>query len=373
MTTPLWKAAALFAAGPCLSAYGQQDPSHFHGHLVLSGGDVSAAADEERQGVVFKDHGQPEDIFKIFKDHGATCIRLRLFVNPHGRGGTFNDLPYTIALAKRVKAAGLLFSLDLHYSDTWADPQHQITPAAWQQLAFPQLVDQVRTYTEQTLQAFQAAGVTPDVVQIGNEITHGLLWPLGHVDPNGANQDVQFDHVAALLKAGIEGVHLALGKDTPTKILIHIDGADATKTALWFFDNITRRQVPFDMIGFSYYPFSSDKLSTVKRTFQLVATKYGKPMIIAETGYPFVDSPLWKGQHRSFAFPLTPEGQKQYLQTLIEIVHDAPNGLGAGVLYWFPESVPAPGASGWHTWNGGDAAMFDHNGNALPSFEAFGS
>ena len=324
----------------------------------------------ETQGVVYKDGGKPKDIFAIFHDRGATCVRLRLFVQPNGKGGVVNDTAYTIALAKRVKAAGLLFSLDFHYSDTWADPGHQQTPVAWRDLPFPQLVDQARNYTADTLKAFKDAGVTPDVVQIGNEITHGLLWPMGALGTKSVSEDVAFDRVAELLKADVQGIHLALGEDTATKIMIHIDGADATKTVQWFFDHIAARHVPFDMIGLSYYPTWGGDLSHVKRTLEMAAESYGKPIIIAETAYPFVDSPSLEGPRKSFKWPLTPNGQKQYLEALLQLVRETPGGLGAGVLYWYPESV-APKNSTEGMWNGGDAAMFDHDGNALPVFDAF--
>jgi len=336
----------------------------------LFGGDVSMAPKLEAEGVVYKDGGKPRDIFAIFRDRGATCIRLRLFVDPNGQGGVVNDVPYTLALAKRVKAAGLLFSLDLHYSDTWADPGRQRTPAAWSDLSFPQLVDQTRAYTAETLKAFRDAGVTPDLVQIGNEITYGLLWPVGQVRKNDPSEDAAFDRLADLLKADVQGIHLALGDNTQTKILIHIDSADATKTVGWFFDNITRRHVPFDMIGLSYYPFFGSGLSHVKETLAFAARAYGKPIMIAETAYPFVDGPVWKGQRRSLDWPLTPEGQKQYLLALLKIVQETPNGLGAGILYWYPESVPPKNNAG-RMWNDGDAALFDHDGNALPAFGVF--
>ena len=363
MLSPVLKVAALLALMlPC-----HADDAAFP---QMFGADVSMASKLEEKGVVYKDGGQPKDIFAIFKDHGATCIRLRLFVNPDGKGGVVNDLPYTIALAKRVKAAGLVFSLDLHYSDTWADPGHQITPAAWRNLTFPQLVDQVRDYTATTLKAFRDAGVTPDVVQIGNEITHGMLWPQGQI--KGHQDDTDFDHLADLLKAGAQGVHLALGDDTKTKIMIHIDRGDATSRVKWFFDHITARHVPFDMIGLSYYPFWSGPLDHLKATLVMAAKTYGKPIIVAETAYPFVDSPSWKGQNKSFDFALTPDGQKQYLEALVRIVRETPDGLGAGVLYWYPESVPIKDGGG-AVWYGGNAAMFDHDGNALPAFDTFRS
>jgi len=324
----------------------------------------------EEQGVIYKDGGKPKDIFAIFHDRGATCVRLRLFVQPNGKGGVVNDYAYTIALAKRVKAAGLLFSLDFHYSDTWADPGQQRTPAAWRDLSFPHLVNQTRDYTADTLKAFKDAGVTPDVVQIGNEITHGLLWPLGGLGIKRFSDDAAFDRVAELLKADVDGIHLALGNDTPTKIMIHIDGADATSTVKWFFDHINARHVPFDMIGLSYYPTWGGDLSHVKTTLAMAAKAYGKPIVIAETAYPFADSPALEGRKKSFKWPLTPEGQKQYLEDLLQLVRETPGGLGAGVLYWYPESVP-PKTSSEPMWNGGDEAMFDHDGNALPAFDAF--
>jgi arabinogalactan endo-1,4-beta-galactosidase len=325
----------------------------------------------EAQGVIYKDGGKPKDIFAIFRDRGATCVRLRLFVQPNGKGGVVNDLPYTINLAKRVKAAGLLFCLDLHYSDTWADPSHQKTPAAWRNLSFSALVDKTRDYTAATLEAFKNAGVPPDVVQIGNEITYGLLWPFGAIHmTKDASEAADFDHVAELLKAGVQGVHLALGDGTSTKIMIHIDGADATDTVRWFFNGITDRHVPFDMIGLSYYPTWGSDLSHVQKTLEMAAQTYGKPIVIAETAYPFADSPALEGQKKSFAWPLTPDGQKQYLKTLLQLVRNTPGGLGAGVLYWYPESV-APKTSANHMWNGGNDAMFDHDGNALPVFDAF--
>jgi arabinogalactan endo-1,4-beta-galactosidase len=368
MTARLWEAAAFAGIMIACPARAQGPPAPLP---FLFGGDVSMASKLESEGVVYKDGGKPKDIFAIFHDHGATCIRLRLFVHPNGKGGVVNDIPYTIALAKRVKAAGLLFSLDFHYSDSWADPGQQRTPAAWRDLSFPQLVQRTQDYTEETLKAFRDAGVTPDVVQIGNEITHGLLWPMGELGRKDEPEDVAFDRVAELLKADVRGLHLALGDDTATKVLIHIDGADATGTVKWFFDPITKRKVPFDMIGLSYYPFSSGSLDHVVATFKLAA-KYGKPIIIAETAYPYVESSMWKGQRKSFVEPLTPEGQKQYLLDLLQVVRGAPGGLGAGILYWYPESVPSKNP-GEDQWNGGLAAMFDRDGNALPAFDAFGA
>jgi arabinogalactan endo-1,4-beta-galactosidase len=334
----------------------------------LFGGDTSMVPKMEADGVVYKDGGVPKDFFAIFRDRGANTIRLRLFVDPNGRGGVVNDIPYTIALAKRVKAAGLIFILDFHYSDTWADPGKQGTPKAWSQLPFPQLVSTTHDYTASTLKAFRAAGAAPDIVQIGNEITHGLLWPIGMLSTKAPAQDAAFDRVSAILKADADAVHAALGEHT--KILIHIDGADATGTVKWFFDNITKRGVPFDIIGLSYYPQSGSNLSHVKETLAMAANSYGKPIVIAETAYPFASSLTKDASGKSYNWPLTPTGQKQYFMDLLHLVLATPHGLGAGILYWYPESVPYKEAS-QHQWNQGNDAMFDRDGNALPILDVF--
>lgn len=337
----------------------------------LLGGDLSMVPAIEQAGVQFKNGGRPEDIFAIFRAHGANCVRLRLFVQPDGRAGVINDLPYTLALAKRVKAAGLLLSLDLHYSDTWADPGNQTTPVAWQKLAPAALADQVRAYTAETFRAFAAAGGVPDVVQIGNEIASGLLWPTGRLGGEGPATAAQFDQVAALLKAGVAGVREGIGNGPMPRIMLHIDGGDNLAKAKWFFEGISRRGVPFNVIGLSYYPFYNGTLHDLRQTLDFLARTYGKPVAVVETAYPHAEMPWIKPQdRRGLEFPLTPAGQRDFLRALVQAVRETPGGLGAGVIYWYPESVPVhrPEVNDWH---GGDAAMFDREGNALPAFAAF--
>jgi arabinogalactan endo-1,4-beta-galactosidase len=334
--------------------------------LFLLGGDISLAPKLEEHGVVFKDNGAAEDIFKIFRAHNANCVRLRLFVHPDGRNGVVNDLPYTIALAQRVKAAGLLFSLDFHYSDTWADPAHQTRPAAWKDLSFPELVIKARQYTAETLRAFKDAGVPPDVVQIGNEITNGMMWPGTDFEDKSTSDSIHFDRLAQLLAACGEGVHLGLGPDSRTKIMIHLSSGSQKAITQWFFDNITKRRVAFDIIGLSYYPFWAGNLDQLKETLRFTALTYGKPVAVVETAYPHEDSPEWKGK-KNLVWPHTPDGQRIYLHDLIAAVRETPRGLGAGVLYWYPESIAgSPGS-----WFEGQLALFDRNGNALPALQEF--
>lgn len=338
----------------------------------LLGADVSLAPSIEQAGIRFKDGGKPEDIFAIFRAHGANCVRLRLFVHPNGKDGVVNDLPYTLALAKRVKAAGLLLSLDFHYSDTWADPGHQATPAGWQGLTLPPLADRTREYTAGVLRACQEAGVLPDMVQIGNEITVGLLWPTGRLAVKDVPEDMAFDRVAVLLKAGAEGVRTGVGTGAMPKIMLHIDGGESRGRAQWFFDRLTRRGVPFDLVGLSYYPFNKGTLEDLRQTLAFVATTYHKPVAVVETAYLHADDPSIKPADRAgLTFPLTPGGQRDFLAALVKTVRETPEGLGAGVLYWYPESVPVRSAAvdGWY---GGKAALFDAEGNGLPALGAFG-
>jgi arabinogalactan endo-1,4-beta-galactosidase len=335
----------------------------------LFGADLSLLPKLEAAGAVFKDAGKPGDVIAFLRARGANCVRLRLFVNPNGQAGVVNDLPYTIALAQRVKAAGMQLYLALHYSDTWADVRAQLAPAAWRNLPFPELVETMEKYTVEVVTAFKDAGVAPDIVQVGNEITNGLLGPATSFEDKGVAQDVVFDRLCALLKAGIRGVHAALGESSPVKIVIHIDNAGKLAVTRWFFDNVTKRQVLFDVIALSYYPFWQGSLTQLQENLIFAAKTYGKPVLVAETAYPWVETEYWKAKE-NLNFPLTPQGQRLFLEALIATVRAVPHNLGLGVLYWYPESlaVKSPAILDW--WDG-ELSLFDREGNALPAWDAF--
>ncbi len=203
------------------------------------GADVSFLGNAEQHGVIFKDHGIAKPCLEILKDHGYNWIRLRIFVHPTVLP---NNLPYTIALAKQAKKLGYKFLLDFHYSDTWADPGKQFIPAAWQRKTHAELVLAVFDYTRDTIGAFRDAGVLPDMVQIGNEVTNGMLWPDGKLPEN-------WDHFAELVQAGINGVDAGRGNGVRPKIMIHIDrGGDSVRTKA-FFDKLLSYGISFDVIG----------------------------------------------------------------------------------------------------------------------------
>ena len=147
----------------------------------LLGADISMLARLEQRGAIYREDGKPQDAIHVFTHHGWNCFRLRLFVDPNGQGGVVNSLDYTRVLARRIKDAGATFILDIHYSDTWADPQHQVKPAAWKDLPFEALEKKVHDYTESVIAQLKSDGCLPQIVQIGNEITPGMLWPDGQL------------------------------------------------------------------------------------------------------------------------------------------------------------------------------------------------
>lgn len=321
---------------------------------LLMGGDVSMLARNEELGAVYRIDGQPRPSLELLRASGWNCLRLRLFVAPDGRGGVVQDLPYTIALAQRIRQAGFQLLLDLHYSDTWADPQKQTKPAAWRDLPFDQLVAKVESYTAEVMAALRAAGVTPEYVQVGNEITPGLLWPDGRSD--------HADAFGALLRAGVRGVKRDAVAGEQVRIVIHADcGGDAGRTR-WFYDRVLAQQVPFDVIGLSYYPWWHGPLDKLTANMSACAKAYGRPVWVVETAYPYTNPEYWDKQP-NVPWPISPEGQSHFLTDLAAAVRAVPDGLGLGVLYWFPESVALPNQ---YTWNGGATALFDHEGNRLP-------
>ena len=197
---------------------------------------------------MFKENGRPVDVLAMLREHHYNWVRLRVFHDPSAHPDQLpNDLSYTLALARRAKAAGFNLLLDLHYSDTWADPGKQTTPAAWGELSHAQLVEQVYSYTRDTMAAFAGAGAMPQMVQVGNEITYGMLWPDGKLPGH-------WDNFTDLLKAGIRCIETGRGSEPMPRIMIHIDRSGDYDGALEFFDNLIARHVSFDVMGLSYYP-----------------------------------------------------------------------------------------------------------------------
>ena len=332
----------------------------------IAGADFSDLAFFESRGVVYRDGGQVRDGLAILKNHGLTCVRLRLFTSsaaqaqadPYNYG---NNLDYTVPLALRVKNAGLQLMLDFHYSDTWADPGHQTKPAAWTSLTFPQLTQQMRQYNSNCIAALKAAGAMPDYVQVGNEIIGGLLWPDGQV--GGTNDTpAQWSKLAQLLTNAIAGVNDAAGPQPP-KILIHIDRGGDWGGTQWFFDHLLQQRVPFDIIGESYYPFWHGSLDSLRLCLTNAAARYGKPLIVAETAFPYAYST------NIYGIPATTNGQVQYVVALAQVLKGVPGGKVIGAFWWGAEYQHLQGVNLGGCEN---RSFFGDRGDLLPVAEAFG-
>jgi arabinogalactan endo-1,4-beta-galactosidase len=312
------------------------------------GADLSFLKQAEDQGKIFKDGGIAKPGLTIFKDHGYNWIRLRLFHTPTELP---NNLAYTIALAQSAKKLGFHFLLDYHYSDTWADPAKQFTPKAWEGMSHAQLVAAVYEYTRQTIAAFRDAGVLPDMVQIGNEVINGMMWPDGRLPEN-------WNNFAELIKAGIAGVEAGKGDAPRPQIMIHIDrGGDKVRTKE-FFDKLNSYGVHFDVIGQSYYPWWQGSLNDLRENLIFMAKEYKKDIMVVEAAYNWKPAEY---QKQPGPFPESPEGQKQFLEEVNRIVQETPDGLGKGVFWWEPAVAGPLGSRGF----------FDDTGNALPVITTF--
>ncbi|EHI54100.1 arabinogalactan endo-1,4-beta-galactosidase [Aeromonas salmonicida subsp. salmonicida 01-B526] len=357
----------------------------------IKGADLSMLAEVEKHGGKFFDeHGNPQDAMAILKENGFNYIRLRLWVDPKDAdgkpyGGGNNDLATTIELAKRAKANGMKFLLDYHYSDFWTDPARQNKPKAWASMNIDQLTEAVYQHTKTTMDAFAKAGVLPDMVQVGNEINGGMLWPEGKSwGQNGG----EFDRLAGLLNAGIKAVK---EHGDQIKIMLHLAEGTKNDTFIWWFDEITKRKVPFDIIGLSYYIYWNGPMNALQYNMNDISKRYDKDLIVVEAAYGYTTANCDNAENNftskeadDAGYPATVQGQANYLHDLLQVVTKVPEGRGKGVFYWEPAWLPTPGAT-WATkagmkynsddWKEGNArenqSLFDCQGKVLPSIKAF--
>jgi arabinogalactan endo-1,4-beta-galactosidase len=268
-----------------------------------------------------------------------------------------------------VKAAGASLLLDLHYSDTWADPGHQVTPGAWTGLDLEGLEHQIESYTVEVLGAFRQAGALPDMIQVGNEVDAGMLWPLGQLRYD-ADSLASWDRFTRLLKAGIRGVRAALGPADSVRIMVHYSQGGNPDRTRWFLDHLDAAGVAYDLIGLSYYPWWHGPLAGLRANLVATAERYGRDIMVVEAGYPW-RAGGWEGMGSTpsaMAWPVSPEGQAQFLRDVIAAVGAAPSGRGAGVLWWYPEAIEVPGL---FVWGGGSLSWFDRGGGLLPAGSVF--
>lgn len=315
------------------------------------GADVSGMRPDE----TFKDHGVEKPGLQVFRDNGYNWVRYRLWHTPT-RGP--QNLEYTIERAKEAKELGFKFLLNYHYSDWWADPLKQPIPAAWEEMDAEEMAKAVFEYTRDTIAAFREAGVLPDMVQVGNEIGNGMLFPLGKIRDweSKEKSPENWDNLAAFLEAGVNGVDAGRGNERRPEIMIHVDHGGDVALTRWFYDKIRDYGIPYDVIGLSYYPWSHGTLLDLRENLAFAAREYERDVIVVETGY-------YKSKGSNFnelpgPFPETPEGQRDFLEAVNDLVLAVPEGRGKGVYWWEPGNTRGRG-------------FFDGERNTLPVFDVF--
>jgi arabinogalactan endo-1,4-beta-galactosidase len=360
--------AALTPVDPVFAA-----PLHSSGErarrLVL-GHDLSTLQQEEDAGNIFTDlDGHVRRVEDVVARHGATYIRERLWVNPPA---PYNDLAHILSMARRIKRAGLKLLLDFHYSDFWADPGKQNTPQSWQGQDLPTLANTVYNYTRDVLRRLAWQGTPAAIVQTGNEVTAGMLWPVGQLYVDGTQRWPEF---TTLLKAAIAGVRDSHGQ---SEVMVHIDRGGDNGGARYFYDNILAQGVDFDLIGLSYYSLYHGPLSALQANLNDLALRYHKDIVVVETAYPWTfddgdgyPNIVGPGTPLGAPYPASPDGQLEYLRAILSILDQVPDERGRGLVYW--ESAWIPGV-GWEP-GAGDAwdnmTLFDFKGHALSSIRAF--
>lgn len=359
----------------------------------IRGVDISTLKMVEGLGGTFYENGSQVDCVQVLANGGANYCRLRLWVNPfdlngNSYGGGTNDYATTSALAKRALARGMKFLLDFHYSDFWADPGRQLKPKAWSNLSFSDLKTMVYNYTKGTLDNFKSEGIIPDAVQVGNEITAGMLWDDGRV---GGAWEGNFTSLAELLASGIAGVRNSVG--TQSKIILHLDQGGRNSTYTWWFDSVigTGVTLDYDIIGLSYYPMWHGTLNELLYNLNDISSRYDKDVAVVETAYGWttedgdgLGSAFSQADVDLVGYPATPQGQIDFMNDLEAVILNVANNRGLGFFYWEPAWTPVYGAN-WTTAAGqvyisdtsvpnnswDNLTVFDFSGNVLESIRVF--
>jgi len=355
----------------------------------IKGMDISTLIEEEACGAVYYDeNGNKRDLIEILAEHKVNSVRLRLWNDPYSRDGKpygagTNDLKKTIELAGRAKRAGMSILLDFHYSDFWADPGKQTIPKAWQGLDVKGLSKAIYDYTSDVILAMRSQDVEPDMIQVGNEITNGLLWPYG--------RKPEYDNIASFVSSGMRAI-----KDVGCKAetMIHLDNGGNNEMYVDWFDHYMERGEDFDIIGMSYYPFWHGSISQLENNMRDMIARYGKDIVVAEVSMGFSTEDYRKYEGRpinelkgmatrqellaSLEYPMTVDGQSAFMTDVMNRIASLPDGKGRGFYYWEPGWVPVPGC-GWaseyaleYTGEKGpggnewaNQALFDYEGKVL--------
>ena len=346
------QAAAFFGLSILLESCGAPEQPKDESHPSWGGTDFSQLPKIELEGFDFRNEDSiVVDPIQYLADQGLEVVRLKVWNNPSGDG----SLAELVPISNRIHAAGMDIMLTLHYSNTWADPGSQHIPQQWEGLSLEHLEDSVRTFTYSIVNAIQ-----PDFVQIGNEINHGLMHPVGVRDGSGTFQRI--------LTWGLDAAKSA---NDSVQTFIHYAGYQDADP---FFQTID--SLDFDAIGLSYYPkWHGKNLNDFKTACFALQNDFSRPVYIVETSYPFtLGWADWTNNHIGSldqimgAFPPTRAGQAAYISELRNIT----DSLGTGLMYWGGELVPWKGPQAQDGSVYENQALFSFQGVALPVINELG-
>lgn len=360
--------------------------------------DVSTYYETMAHNAKYYDGGCEIEPLEALRLNGVDCMRIRLWVDPYNAsgkpylGGTC-DLPNALRLCKLAKQKGYGIMFDFHYSDFWADPGKQFVPKAWRGLSFDELVDTVRKYTDETLRVLKQHDVELEYIQVGNEITNGMLWDYGKLTDNGDGKRGNYENFIKLVNAGISACRAVYPK---SKIILHLERSHDQVVYNEFFTEMAQNNVDYDVIGFSYYPYWH---GTFEQFFANVdmCKKFGKEMAVVELGYAFTVEPFIQTEHGgatlvlgndemaeafSKRYSITPEGQARFTHDFLQLAEQ--HGISS-VFWWEPLWLHGDGTQ-WASYEGeeyigetdkptrnewANQCLYDYRGNKLPAFDEF--
>ncbi len=368
---------------------------------MILGIDVSTYLEQQRiSHPVYKKNGKEVDPFALFKQNGVSLIRTRIWNDPYDENGKpylagTCDLKNFIELAEMLKKYDFHHLIDFHYSDFWVDPSKQFLPKAWSKLSYEEIVEEVYKFTKSSLEEIKKHDIPVDMIQIGNEITNGMLWPFGHLE-DGEERQASFDRFASFLKSGIKACHEVF---PDAKIVLHLERSYDQDAYREIISNLLNRKVEIDIVGSSYYPFWHHDFKEYFANMDMVQREFGLPVMNAELGFPFTlldykKDEDGKAKHLVInadniddflkMMPYYPdkEGQRKFVREFLKLAKE--HGLIA-VNYWEPTWIPGEGicwaseeAQIYQHSNAKDTrnewanqCLFDYDGNSLPALDEY--
>ena len=364
---------------------------------MILGIDVSTYLEELEHGAKYFDGGVQIDPLDAFRANGVDCMRIRVWNDPFSPAGEpylagSCDIENYIRLGKLAKSKGCRLMMDFHYSDFWADPGKQMIPKAWLGMDVETMAQAVYAFTKSSLEAAREADVAPEYIQVGNEITNGMLWPVGKLELADGSRG-NYGNFCRLVDAGCRACREAAPE---AKIILHLERSNDQAVYQEFFQQMQDAGIDYDIIGASYYPYWH---GTPEELFANLnaCRRFGKELMVMELGYGFTtEAYLLDGEKRRLVidaerayvpgftekYPVTPAGQAAFVRDFLAQAKE--NGIG-GAFYWEPLWLPGEGIcwaspagqayiheEGKSTSNEwANQCLFDYEGQKLPAFDEY--